>query len=141
MRQFMAICMGLGLFLTGWSLSRADEPDQVNLDVGVWSPQVWIPELKSSDPQARAMAALALGRMGPTARMAVPYLIADLRDQDAKVREMAAWALGQIGSEFARPAVPALAPLLRDPDPRVRLAAAQALRKIDPVAADNLGIH
>ena len=45
-----------------------------------------------------ASAALALGRVGPSAAAAVPALSAVLKDEDACFRYRAAWALGHIGT-------------------------------------------
>jgi HEAT repeat protein len=94
-----------------------------------------------------------LAEMGPSAKDAVPNLIADLTDtsdfssgggnawglrenlreakrNDVKYRVLVTQALGAIGPD-AKAAVPALIAALQDESPLVRDAAAAALRKID----------
>ncbi len=63
-----------------------------------------------SDESVRLHAADALGLRGPSARDAIPALIAALRDESEAVRLNAAYALGAIGE----PAVPALIEALRE---------------------------
>ena len=73
------------------------------------------------DNEARAQAAVGLGRIGtPTA---VATLVKALRDDDLKVQVAAVDGLAGVGD----PAVPALAVAVRAPDARTRLRAAQAL--------------
>ena len=78
---------------------------------------------------------MALERIGPAAKTAVPTLIILLKDKSGtadtqdQVREAAAWGLGGIGPE-AKTAVPVLTELLKDKAPGVRGAAATALGKI-----------
>ncbi len=54
-------------------------------------------KLKSPDAATRKGAAYSLGRMGPTARAAVPELITALKDTDQTVRRSVAIALGKYG--------------------------------------------
>ena len=63
-------------------------------------------KLKSPDAATRKGAAYSLGRMGPTARAAVPELITALKDTDQNVRRSVAIALGNMGPA-ARAAIPA----------------------------------
>ena len=79
----------------------------------------------------RALAAEALGQMGPEAKTAVPALTEMLDDRVADVRRSAAAALGKMGPE-ARPAVPALKKAAEDidEDDSVRKTAAEALTRI-----------
>ena len=64
---------------------------------------------KESSDEVRYALALALGRMGPEAKVAVPDLAAALNDP--QVRVAAARALGSVGPD-AEPAIPALIALL-----------------------------
>ena len=81
----------------------------------------------------RQYAALALGRIGPEAKAAVPALVKALGDRNAHVRADAASALYFIGPA-AKTAVPALIGLLGDTDRYVRHWAVVALGKIGPEA-------
>lgn len=109
--------------------------------------------------QIRAVAALALRRMGPDAEQAAPQLIWALGDGDTSVARLAEYALGTIGapavpelsqavagphrsrriaalrilSQLGRAAeasVPAVRSALHDSDPRIRLRAAEAVWRI-----------
>jgi HEAT repeat protein len=89
-----------------------------------------IASLKDSDPGVRGAAATSLGRLGPSARLAVPVLARLLSDRDVSVhspRGAAADALGKIGGA-ARGVTPTLARMLGDPLFGDR--AAEALRQI-----------
>jgi HEAT repeat protein len=85
--------------------------------------------LKDKTGLVRDAAALALGKIGPEAKTAVPVLTELLKDE--WVRKTAALALGEIGLE-ARTAVPALTELLKKE--WVRQTAASALGNIGPEA-------
>ncbi len=75
----------------------------------------------NDDNEARAQAAVGLGRIGtPTA---VATLVKALSDDDLKVQVAAVDGLADVGD----PAVPALAAAIRSDDARTRLRAAQAL--------------
>lgn len=87
-------------------------------------------ELQSSDASSRREAADRLGDLGPSARSAVPQLIAALRDSASSVRTSAARALGMIGPD-AEEARPALERLSQDEDASVRAAAADALGRLN----------
>jgi hypothetical protein len=80
-------------------------------------------------PNVQQAVELALGKIGPATKDAVPRLVELLKHPTVSVREWSAWALGQIGSN-ARDAIPALSATLKDEIPRVREAAAQALSDI-----------
>lgn len=86
-----------------------------------------------SDSEIRWNAARTLGKIGPSAKEAVPKLVAALNDSDALVREHAAEALGDIGTQ-ASDSVPALVKVLHDPDSRVRRDAVRSLGQIGPAA-------
>jgi HEAT repeat protein len=88
-----------------------------------------IQQLKSPDPKVRSDAARALGKMGESAKAAIPNLIPLLQDPEPNVRSRAALALGRMG-ESAKATIPNLIPLLKDSDPYVRWSAAEALKKL-----------
>lgn len=67
----------------------------------------------SADPQIRARAALALGRIGD--KSVVPALTSGLQDSSEDVRRLAAFALGEIADTTAVPAL--LAQLEQSPNP------------------------
>lgn len=94
----------------------------------------WALALADVDPDLRAAAASALGKLGSTAAFAVASLADALGDRDPRVRRAAAWALGDVGVGAAE-AVPALIDALSDGDGRVRWRAVRALRAIGPAAA------
>ncbi len=94
----------------------------------------WAALLADEDPDQRAAAASALGKLGSTAAFAVMALVVALDDADPRVRRAAAWALGDIG-HGASEAVPALMDRLADADARVRWRAVRALRAIGPAAS------
>ena len=87
-----------------------------------------VPHLRHADPNVRARAARAMGRL----REAPPALIQALEDSDAGVRRAAAWAVGQARSQAA---VPALLKLRSDPEARLEadfaLAAGPDLRALE----------
>jgi HEAT repeat protein len=75
--------------------------------------------------------AIALGRLGKSARPAVVPLTDALKDSVPATRAAAADALGRIGPD-GRPATASLIALVKDPDRAVRRAATFALGRIDP---------
>jgi len=97
--------------------------------VGARAVPVLAAGLKAKDPNARARAAMSLGRMGPEARSAVPDLAAALKDREPSVRAAAAQALGAVGPDAA-PARPALEALAKQP--LTRQVASEALERIGP---------
>jgi HEAT repeat protein/lysophospholipase L1-like esterase len=86
-----------------------------------------------ADCPGRGLAAEALGRLGQTARAAMPELMAAASDPRPDVRWRAVWALGRIGPAAA-PAVSLLRAALADPD--VGWRAAEALGGIGPAAVE-----
>ncbi len=93
--------------------------------------------LGDGDFELRGLAALALGKLGPRARGAVPGLARLLsEDKEAAVRLKAVTALQSLGAENPPAAVPALSQALRDGSSQVRLEAAVALAAIGPQAAE-----
>ena len=82
----------------------------------------------------RALAAVALGRIGPDAAVVAPVLIHLLREADETVRCRAAQALGEIGGEDG-PTVTALVELLSDDSVTVKVSAARALGGLRTAAA------
>lgn len=84
---------------------------------------------KTQDPQARQLAAQALGAIGPEASSAIPELLKALDDPDPQMVRWAVFALGGIGPK-AKEAVPALQGLTKSSNAYVRFAATRALAKI-----------
>lgn len=97
------------------------------------------------DSEVRASAAESIGRIGPTARQAVPALIALLSNDEEEdhVLSAAAEALGLIGPD-SKAAVLVLQQRLKHPNWYVRVSAALALWHIDqdmtglPIAIEGL---
>jgi hypothetical protein len=82
--------------------------------------------LSSSEWQEREKAAIAIAKIGPEAKAAIPVLMERLDDEDWQVRKAAADALANLEPE-AKKAVPALTAMLRDEEWQVRKSAAYAL--------------
>lgn len=89
---------------------------------------------ESSDPVTAALAAAALGMVGPDAAPAIPALTKALASKSEKLREQAAHALAGIGPA-AKEAVPALADLLTSKTGQVRAIAANALGNLGEASA------
>jgi HEAT repeat protein len=114
----------------------------LNVAAGSWSTlagpkldiQPCLPELITAlhdvDPRVRALAAQAIGEIGPMAASAVPGLVALLGNPDEGSRNSACIGLTGIGPA-AREALPALQRALSDPSPDVRRFAQRAIAKID----------
>ncbi len=86
-----------------------------------------------TSPSVRWSAAVALGKIGPDAKAAVPALIEALKDENSEMRRRVAVALGNIGPD-AKAAVPALIEALKDENKNVRDSAAVALGTLGPDA-------
>lgn len=95
----------------------------------------WLKQLKSKDPNDRISACMALEKMGPAARPAIPALRQTLRDEDVTVRILAASTLGGLGPDAAA-SVPDLIAALNDKNEYVRVFAVTALGKIGSRARD-----
>lgn len=93
--------------------------------------------LRHRDPFVREQAALALGKMGPSASSAIPRLIDSLSDETPYVREKAAAAFGTLGPA-AGAAIPHLIRLLCQDFGHVLEASALALAAIGPAAVSPL---
>jgi HEAT repeat protein len=91
--------------------------------------------MKSDKAHVRWTCAIALGRIGPSAKAAVPSLMTALSDPEQKglyrVAEVAAEALGQIGPA-AVSAIPALIDALRKSHISMQFPVAKALKEIGP---------
>ena len=98
----------------------------------LWGQHVALHALGDEDKYIRAVAAGALGKLGPEASEAIPALTRALADPEAYVRQEVAKALGEIGPE----AVPALILALKDESGGVREAAVKALGAIGPEAEE-----
>jgi len=90
--------------------------------------------LSGADAAKRMRGAWALGRMGPTAKVAADELLRALRDDRYYVRGNAAWALGQIQAD-APAVLTALAGALDDEVVLVGQCAAEALGGLGTSAA------
>src|SRR5262249_55186896 len=91
-------------------------------------------ELLQKDPRntIRFSAAEALGKIGPTAKAAVPDLIVAMQeDTGGGVQREAATALGLIGDLSA---LPALKEALKSSDNDVSRASGEALKRLDEAA-------
>jgi HEAT repeat protein len=87
-----------------------------------------------ADKGIRIATAATLGRLGPTARPAIPALAKALRDADPEVRLGVAHVLVQIDPEQAGAVVPGLIEGLRDKDEKIRRGAAYVLGQVGPAA-------
>ncbi len=95
--KLRAAALAWGILLLGSSLATGGDDKVEKL----------LKDLKSANPSTRAMAAMALGKMGPSAKLAVPVLAEAVVDRDLNVRYYAAEALESVGPG-AKAAVPAL---------------------------------
>ncbi|HVC94629.1 MAG TPA: HEAT repeat domain-containing protein [Pirellulales bacterium] len=104
-----------------------------------WLPVDWFPDGLPhtwSDPfEVRDLAIIALGRIGPGSRSAVPTLVRMLEEPWSEEtdfhRLFAAWTLGRIGPD-ASAAIPALIRLAKRDRERPEATAVVALARIDP---------
>lgn len=99
------------------------------LDIHPCLPEL-IRALHDVDPRVRALAAQAIGEIGPMAALAVPGLVALLGNPDEGSRNSACIGLTGIGPA-ARQALPALQQALSDQSPDVRRFARRAIDRID----------
>ncbi len=95
----------------------------------------WLGKLESKDANDRISACMALEKMGPAARPAIPALRRALRDEEITVRILAASTLGGLGPDAAT-AVPDLIVAVKDKNEYVRVFAVTALGKIGTHARD-----
>jgi HEAT repeat protein len=86
-------------------------------------------------PEVRMAAMAVLGRIGQSAKEAVPALVDVVKSSDVRERRQALLSLGAMGPA-ARAAVPAATQAVRDADPNVRYAACYALGKMGVTAMD-----
>lgn len=81
-------------------LRRGGEPGRVAAErfvlIGPASVPVLVEALAADDGDLRGMAATVLGRIGPGAQAAIPFLVRALQDSNAWVREAAAHALQKV---------------------------------------------
>ena len=84
---------------------------------------------KSSSKRRVSNAIYALGRLGATARLAVPTIMPFLKNEDKDMQGVALTALGKIGAQ-AKDAVPGIIPLLMSDDPWLSRSAREALLQI-----------
>src|SRR5262245_40256138 len=87
--------------------------------------------LRDKQGRVRKGAALALGKLGPDAKAAVPSVLEATHDPDADVRLMASEAISHLGLD----ALMALFESLRSDDPEMRELAAEVLGSLGPDTA------
>jgi HEAT repeat protein len=94
----------------------------------------WIEQLKDKNAEARAAAAVALGKAGPKLPATIQPLILAAADKEPEVRMAAALALARFPKD-ADKVVPAITRCLKDKDVKVRVTAVVALATIAPSAS------
>lgn len=92
--------------------------------------------LNDNDPETRALAVSALGRLKMSAELAVPALESCLQSPNSQLRASAATSLYAFQAQ-ALPALPALTNFLADADANVRFAASNAVLALNAVALTN----
>jgi HEAT repeat protein len=105
------------------------EPARPRLDIRPCL-KALVAALSDTDDRVRALAAQAVGAIGPEASPAVPALIALLSSPDEGSRNGASIGLTRIGPA-ARDALPALRKSLNDPSADVRRFAQRAIEAIE----------
>lgn len=132
-RRFIPQMRGIGRIL-GWK-------KRVRIENNGNAVEQAVAALESAlgDPSAavRTHAAMALGRIGPSAKMAAPGLTALFKDADETVRCQAAESLGQIGGDQEATAS-ALVVLLQDASAAVKESAAKALGSLQKGVAPSV---
>ena len=89
----------------------------------------FIEELENNSP-ASAGAAIALGKLGPEAKPALPVLIERIDDGNRYTQREVILAIAKIGGPEARKAVPKTKEQLKNPDKRVQWVAKKTLRNL-----------
>lgn len=89
----------------------------------------FIEELENDSP-ASAGAAIALGKLGPEAKPALPVLIKRIDDGNRYTQREVILAIGNIGGPEARKAVPKIKAQLNNPERGVQGAAKKALQDL-----------
>ena len=89
--------------------------------------------LLDDDERVRSAAALAIAKVGPSARLSISPLINTLKDKSDVVRDGAAYALAKLapGNDTV---IPALIRALRYEDVRARVGAANSIARLGPLA-------
>src|SRR5205823_8883567 len=85
----------------------------------------------------RYTAIFIVGKIGPSAKQAIPLLEKNVQEQDPFLQTASVWTLVQIDPQPAGRAAQCLEPLTRGlavPDLRVRLEVIQALGQLGPAA-------
>jgi HEAT repeat protein len=124
-RLIVMVMVGSAVFALPRALAQAPAAPNVN---------ALLSKLTNKDPNVRASAAEALGKLGKGAVPAVNALTRTLKDKNPSVRLSAVLALRKLGP-IAAPAVSALAGAFTDPDPDVRQHAVFALGRLGTIAA------
>jgi HEAT repeat protein len=95
--------------------------------------QEWTDDLKSPDEKTRMWAAVMLGELGPSAKPALPALVAALSDPNRVVRDRVVWALVFIDPTGKEVLIHLYAPL-KDTDAGVRTTTVKAIGRLGPAA-------
>jgi HEAT repeat protein len=101
-------------------------------ELGVISVPDLIFRLYDSDPFIRTNAALSLGRMGPSAKEAVPHLLVMHKTSRASIDANGVNALGLMGKYGEKSVIPHIVLLLQDEDSIFRDDGAIALKVMGP---------
>jgi HEAT repeat protein len=119
------------------SLAVRDAAAEALSRVGVAALPALVHFLADEDPETRRRAALALGKMGRSARTAASALQSALKDKNPEVGVEAAHALWKITSDPDL-VIPQLVALLTDDDRQVRIRAFRLLTSMGPAARSAL---
>ncbi|MCM8794672.1 MAG: HEAT repeat domain-containing protein [Candidatus Omnitrophica bacterium] len=126
---FAAVLFFFACFPIGAQAEEGQKVDPAHI-------QALIRDLGSKNPQLRREAAVALTRIGPPAKEAVPALIRNLDDENALVRQNSIDALGEIRVNGAG-LIPALIRRLKEDEEYLnRLKAAEVLGKFGKEARE-----
>ncbi len=131
MRRWLGVFLGLALLVSLSDRLPAEERKKEDKTPQI---QAAIRDLGSNDAEVRRAAAVALTRIGPDAKAAIPALLKRLKDPDPVVRQNSIDAIGEINAP-SEEAVDALIPLLKDAEYLIRLKAAETLGKFGTLSA------
>jgi HEAT repeat protein len=90
-------------------------------------------------PSTQVPVASVLGRMGPTAKEAIPALLWVIDNARAEARREALMALANIATENPQAVIPTFTKTLKDPVPQIQIMAVYALGKMGTNAKSSVG--